>query len=241
MGRYIMNSVGTLNEKSIHSFIKEYIEPDKSKHEIRVNGYIADIKDGTHIFEIQTKDFGRLKSKLDAYNNDYVTTIVYPISIVRYLNWVDPVTHEILERRKTPSRASIQDIFIELYKIREYLMNNKLEFKVIALESEEYKYLDGYGPSCKNKATKIDKIPTKVLQEINFSVNGGYEQFIPTTLQYNFTANDFAKHAHCSLKTARVTLLILTELNYVARIGRKDRKYVYQVNNDKLNIIQSKF
>lgn len=224
-----MKSIGTLNEKSIHAALKNYIEPDETKHEIRINGYIADIFNNGEIIEIQSKDFSKLRNKLSSYIPQYKVRIVYPINIVKYINWVDPITHDVLERRKSPSRTSKQDMFSELYKIREYLSNDNLSFTAMLLETEEYKYLDGYGKNNKNNATKIDKIPTSIIDEINFNVDGGYGQFIQSSLKSEFTANEFAKEAHCKLETARTTLLILNELGYVTRIGRKGRRYLYNI------------
>lgn len=223
-----MNEIGTLSEKSIHSYLKDYFEQDKNKHEIKILGYVADISNQSGIIEIQSKDFSKLRRKLDTYLvNGIKTRIVYPVSLVKYINWVDPVTHKILERRKSPSKSSIYDIFIELYRIRDRLRNPLLAFTVVTLETEEYKYLDGYGPNGKNHATKIDKIPAKVMELYNFSVNGGFEIFIPDTLPNGFTSSDFRKNAHCSLKAAQNTLLILSDLGICKRVGRDKRGYIY--------------
>lgn len=225
-------SIGTISEKSIHRVLKDYLDNDISKHEVSIGGYIADICSDNTITEIQTRGFDKLRGKLTKYSElGYKTRIVYPVNIIKYINWIDPVTHEVLERRKSPIRSSISDVFNELYKIREYLRNDKLSFLVIALETEEYKYLDGYGPNGKNHATKIDKIPTSIIQEIEFSIIGGYEQFLPSTLPSEFNSKDYAKQAHCSIKTARTTLLILTELGIITRLGRKNRKYIYKIND----------
>lgn len=224
-------SIGTISEKSIHRVLKNYLENDTSKHEVSIGGYIADICNGNTITEIQTRGFDKLRGKIAKYSElGYSIRIVYPVNLIKYINWIDPITHEVVERRKSPIRVSISDIFNELYKIREYLKDDKISFLVIALETEEYKYLDGYGPNRKNHATKIDKIPASVLQKIEFSINGGYEQFLPNTLNIEFDSQDYAKQAHCNIKTARTTLLILTELGIIARLGKKNRRYIYKIN-----------
>lgn len=224
-----MKTIGTLNEKSIHSTLKLYYEPDVSKHEISVNGYIADILNNGLITEIQTRDFARLREKLQAYLPEYKVRIVYPINIVKYINWVSVDTHEVLERRKSPSRVSRQEIFKELYKIRESLHSGNLSFTVVLLQTEEYKYLDGYGKNNKNRATKIDKIPTSIIEEINFSISSGYEQFLPANLSDRFNSSEFSKKAKCGIDIARTTLLILTELGIVERIGKENKSYIYKI------------
>lgn len=221
--------IGTLNEKSTHAFIKRYITEDKSCYEIQMYGYIADIlKDGM-IYEIQSKDFGRLRQKLDCYlANNRDVTIVYPVSTVRYLNWVDPSTDIVVERKRVYSGYNEHSVFKELYKIRNYLSDSHIHIRVISLEVEDYKYLDGYGPNGKNRATKIDKIPSKVIGDITFGVSGGYEKFIPSTLGETFTSDKYAKAIKSKLDITRVELLILTELGYLARVGKQDRRYIYK-------------
>ena len=43
------NGVGTLQEKTIHAVLKNFYEPDRSKQEQKVSGFIADIFTGQEI------------------------------------------------------------------------------------------------------------------------------------------------------------------------------------------------
>ena len=235
-----VKSIGTLSEKSVHRGLKNYLEPDSQKHEIKIGNYIADIVSGNLITEIQSKNFKVIERKLAYYTSQgYTVKIVHPVILIKYNNWVDPLTQEVLERRKAPMRTSMSDIFDELYKIREYLTNPKITFEVLGLEVEEYKYLDGYGENKKNRATKIDKLPTSIIKGIQFGskeqsntgiIHFGYEQFLSEKLPKEFNSSEYSKISHCTIKTARTTLLILTELGIVSRLGRKNRKIIYKSN-----------
>ena len=226
--------IGTLNEKSTHAILKKHLCSDESKHEIGVNGYIADILDSetNTITEIQTQDFSKLRGKIGSYTPEYKLNIVYPVNSIKYINWVDPDSGEVVERRKSPSRDNKYKIFKELYKIRQHLTNKQISFSIILLETEEYKYLDGYGRNNKNKATKIDKVPIKILETITFSINSGYDDFIPDALlNKSFTSKDFSKEGKCSIEIAQTTLLILTDLGIVNRIGKSGRSILYSYTN----------
>ena len=225
--------IGTLNEKSIHAALKKYFCEDTLKHEQRIKGFVADILDDETktITEIQTRDFNKISSKLSVYTPDFKVNVVYPVNKVKYINWVDPDSGEILERRKSPTRDNKYNIFKELYKIRHHLDNEHISFIIVLLETEEYKYLDGYGPNGKNRATKIDKVPVKILEEIKFDINCGLEQFIPDNIPKTFTSKDFSKLAHCKIELAQTALLILTDLGIVTRIGKQGRSILYSVAN----------
>lgn len=59
--------IGVLSEKTLHSVIKRFIEPNEALHELKVDGYYADIKNHDGIFEVQTRSFSRLRAKLTSY------------------------------------------------------------------------------------------------------------------------------------------------------------------------------
>ena len=71
--------IGTLSEKTVHAVLKRYYAPDEDMHEIPIENYVADIYTGTEIIEIQTRQFNRMREKLDAFLRLYPVTIVYPI------------------------------------------------------------------------------------------------------------------------------------------------------------------
>lgn len=230
--------IGELNEKQIHRVLKNIIEPDVSKQEVRLAGNIgiADIlrenPDGhTEVFEIQTKYFYKLCGKLDYYiNKSYDITIVYPVVVKRVLNWVDPVSNQVVEQRKSRTGKSIHNVQQELYGIQDYI--GKVKFQVYSLEADEYKYLDGNGQYNKNHATKIDKVPTQIIDIVSFENIDDYLYLIPNDFKkegIKFTSDEYAKKCRVSLKLARTELLILSKLGVVARIGKSGRKYLYKV------------
>lgn len=223
-----MNQIGTLSEKSIHSTIKKYIEPDEQYHEIKIGNYIADIKKDNIIFEIQTQNFKNLLNKLDYYIScGYKTVVIYPISKNKYINWVDTNSNEILERRKTPHRGVIQDMFKELYWIVDYLDNPLIELSIILLNVEEYRYLDGYGQNSKKRATKIDKVPTKVNEVVQIKSIRDLNKFIPDTLENEWNSKDFIKHSKCNKRWAGSGLKMLREKDIIQIVGKQGNSYIY--------------
>ena len=45
------NGIGVLSEKTLHSVIKRFIEPNEALQEVKVGGYYADIKNDDGISE----------------------------------------------------------------------------------------------------------------------------------------------------------------------------------------------
>lgn len=219
-------SIGTLGEKTIHAVLKDYLEPEKGKQEKKIGSYVADIFDGEEIIEIQTKQFQKLREKLAYFVPRYPVTIVYPVEKQKRLFWIDKNTKEVSGGRISPRKGNPYEIFTELYKIERFLESIKI--KIILLEVEEYRILDGWSADKKKGATKVDKIPIKIEQEIYIEKKEDYMEFIPEEINKEFDSKEFAKKANIKRKSAQICLNILTKMKLVNRVGKKGNAYLYQ-------------
>lgn len=221
--------IGTLSEKTLHAILKNYYEPDEDKQEIPIDRYVADIFNGREIIEIQTAQMNRMRGKIERFLPLHPVTIVYPIAREKWLYWIDPETGEISEKRKSPKKGNEYAVFAELYKIKQYLHHPNLKVRLVLLDMEEYKILDGWGEKKKNHASKFDRIPLRIEKEILLERKEDYMQFVPYELEEHFNSARFAKAAHVSRELATVVLNILEYMEVVERIGREGRYYIYKV------------
>lgn len=232
-----MNGIGTLSEKTVHSVLKSYFSPDITNHEIKIEGFVADICDGHEIIEIQTRNFNKLRKKLDVFLNYYPVTIVYPVPYIKWLRWVNPQTGEISSPRKSPKKGSPYTIFPELYWIKNYLPISNLRFIIVMINLEEYRFLDGWSQDKKKGSTRCDRIPTEIVEEIIISAPEDYQKLIPASLNKDFTSREFRKFSGLSLSHAQTALNILHYLGSVERIGKKGNSYLYdRISNEKICI-----
>jgi len=222
--------IGTLAEKTVHSTLKQYLSRDLSCQEIKIGTYFADVCVDGHIFEIQTRQFNKLRNKLDFFLRDYPVTVVYPVTNVNFLRWVTPDTGEITPPKKSTRKGNPLQVFSELYRIRPYLTHPNFSLKIMLMDMEEYRMLDGYGKDKKKRATKCDKFPLKLVAEYDLESQKDYMMLLPAELPDAFTARDFAKLAKIPLELARTTLLILSELGIVLRTGKQGNAYIYELN-----------
>lgn len=219
--------IGTLAEKSIHAVLKHYYEPYADSHEMKVGGCVADIIGENGVIEIQTRQFSRLRAKLEAFLPAAHVTVVYPVILRKRLNWIDPLSGELASQGKFFRTGTLYSLFPELYRIKSFLRDPRLSFRVVALEAEEYRLLNGNGPQKRNKAEKVDKIPTALLDELILESPQDFLRWIPESCPEIFTSKEFAKHARISVSLAQVTLNVLTELQVVIRCGKEKRSILY--------------
>lgn len=222
------NGIGTLSEKTVHSVLKNYLSPDSLYHERKVAGFIADIYDGHEIIEIQTRDFNKLRRKLEAFLSLYSVTIVYPIHNIKYIRWINPQSGEINPPRKSPKNGSPYMVFPELYKIKNFLTNPNLKIRIISLNMEEYRYLDGWSQDKKKGSTRCDRIPLDIVNDILIENISDYQILIPDKMDDIFTSKDFKKSSKLSLSASQTALNILHYIGAVERIGKKGNSYLYR-------------
>ena len=103
--------IGVLSEKTLHSVIKRFIEPNEMLHEVKISGYYSNIKNDDGIFEVQTRSFNKLRAKLTSYLETERVTVVYPIPATKRLIWIDAQTGELTSPRKSPKRGSFLMLF----------------------------------------------------------------------------------------------------------------------------------
>ncbi len=223
--------IGTLSEKTLHAVVKNYMEPNEDYHEVPLEGYVADIFREGRVVEIQTAHFDTLRRKLDKFLPLYPVTIVYPIPATKWVVWVDPETGMEMSKRKSPKRGSPYQAFRELYKIKQYLNHPNLRIHFLFIDIEETKLLDGWSADKKRGATKHDRIPTQLVDEMIFERVEDYRMMIPPELSA-FTTKEYAKSTKISLAHAQTALNIFHYLQVVERIGKKGNSYLYEVREE---------
>ena len=223
------SGIGTLSEKTVHAILKNYYEPDEEKQEIPIENYVADIFSDGGIMEIQTRQFNKMRNKLSAFLPRYPVTIVYPIPREKWIIWIDEESGELSRKRKSPAKGNVYLAFIELYKIKMYLKNPNLRVKLVLMDMEEYKLLNGWSRDKKRGSSRYDRIPTELVEEVDITRIEDYMQFVPYDLEEEFTSKEFAKAAHIPVKLAQTVLNILYDIGTVTRTGKKGREYLYTV------------
>lgn len=221
--------IGTLSEKTVHAILKNYYEPDEDRQEIPIENYVADIYADGEIIEIQTRQFNKMRGKLGTFLPVYPVTIVYPIPFEKWIIWIDEDTGTLSKKRKSPVKGNPYIAFSELYKIKPFLKDPNLRIKLVLMNMEEYKLLNGWSRDKKKGSSRYDRIPTELVEEIEIDRPEDYMQFVPCELEDEFTSGQFAKAAHISVSLAQVVLNILYYVGTVTRTGKKGSQYLYTV------------
>ncbi len=224
--------IGTLKERTLHRVIKYYFEPSDVWQEIRVKRFVADIKKEDQIIEVQTRDFAKLRKKLNYFLKDHKVKVVFPIAYLKWIAWINEDTGEISTKRKSPKKGTVYHTFFELYKIKDLLLHPNLSIHIMLINMDEYKLLNGWSYDKKRGAHRVERIPLELIDEMILKERKDYLKLIPDTLDEAFTAKDFKSHTALSLREAQTALNVLHHMHVIERIGKKGRAYLYKVHTD---------
>ncbi len=227
-GIHERTGIGTLNEKTLHMVLKNYIEPDRTRQEVKLGDFVADIFTGDSVIEIQTRNFYGMKKKLSFFLDNYPVTVVYPIPNEKYINWIDPKTGEVTERRRSPKKPHPQEIAHELIHILPFVGRQGLTFRLMFIDVEDYKIKNGWDKTGKKGSERYERIPRHLAGEKYISCIDDYRYFIPEGLGDTYTAGEFKKAAKVSDTCARRMIYILVKLGIVVREGKRGRAYIYR-------------
>lgn len=223
------DKIGLLQEHTLHRVLKFYLSMDEIFHEIKIDRMYADVVLDNHIYEIQTKSFNLMRKKLEVFLQDHDVTIVYPMALNKTI-YLTNEFGELISVKKSPKHANPLEIFWELYKIKNFLLDKNLHFKILMLDIDEYRIEKEKTWKSRKGFERDNQVP-KMINHI-YDINSSND-FKDLLLKYNlkevFTSKDFSKSTHLTIKKATTALNVLTHLNIVERIGKERNSYLYKI------------
>ena len=226
------SGIGTYKEKIIHLVLKKYFCDDESCHEVKMGRFVADAAKDNNIFEIQTGGLYPLKKKISSYleETDKKIIVILPIVSKKNLVWVDYESGEMTAPKRISVPKPKNKLLREFMWIGSLVDFSRMEFKVVFIDADEYRLLDGYGADKKRKATKIDKIPKSVIDIHTIDSREAVGNFfMPPELPYEFRAKDFERASGLRKKGVSAGLRALESLGIIEREKLSEHRVIYRV------------
>ncbi|MCI9413866.1 MAG: hypothetical protein HFJ79_01640 [Clostridiales bacterium] len=224
--------IGVKKERSLHAVLKYWLEPNEGYHERKLPcGLIADIFDGERVIEVQTGSFYRLRPKLERLLPLYPVTVVYPIAHKKRLIWVGE-GGELSAPHTSPKKGEIWDVTPELVSIPKYLSHENLTLRLVLLEVDEYRALDGWSKDKKKGSHRLERIPTAVCRDETLHGLSDYRRLLPKGLPDPFMTADIAKACRRRGKFPQQLIYSLYSSGVIIRTGKKGNAYLYRVSEE---------
>lgn len=217
--------IGMLGEKSLHSALKYYYEPDESRHEQPFSGFVADILNERGVTEIQTGSLFALRRKLKAYSGTAVN-LVHPVVRRRSIIYLDPATGELTRPRLSPKKGRVEDAYSGLVHIREELRDPLLTVTVPIVDAEEYRVANGAAGRRGPRPLKYELVPVRLAEEYTFSTVADHLALLPELSPGGFTVRELAEALKLPARTASAMCAVMLAVGALKR-RREGRAYVY--------------
>lgn len=219
------SNIGGLGESTLHLVLKNYISANRCDQEIKYGKKYIDVFLDGKAYEIQTRNFSSLRSKLSVFLPEIPVTVVYPVMREKYIAWTDPETGEMTDYRKSPKKESVYNIFSELVYIKDYLCDKNLSFCVFVLASREQKLLSGRSYDRKKYgAVRLNRIPTELFEIHYFESINDFKKLLPDG---EFTVKELSKFASITPSLSQKTVYCLKNAGVISEVGSKGREKIY--------------
>lgn len=228
--RLAEGGIGTLSERTLHSTLKFWLQPNEQYHEVTVDGLVADVFDGERVTEVQTVGLYPLKKKLGRLLAHYPVTVVVPLPHRKWVSWIDPETGERSEWHRSPKKGKPWDAFPELFWLCDFWrepLAHPLTVRLLLVDMEEYRLKDGWGNEGKRGSHRADRRPLAVAEEY---VLGGFRDVLALLppLPEEFTAATLQRALGRRGKTLWRATRFLEESGALIRAGKQGRAVLYK-------------
>jgi hypothetical protein len=222
-------TIGEIQEKSLHAALKLYYAQPDDVVEARVDGYFIDIVRGDTLLEIQTRNFAAMKRKLNALLDAHPVRLIHPIAKER---WVVRISEdgEIISRRKSPRRGTVDLLFRELIRFPEMVLHPGFSLEVAFIQEEEIWRDDGRGSWRRKHWSIADRRLLSVLECLTFESSDDFRMLLPESLPNPFTAVELAATRGCATNLAQKMVFCLRRMAVVDVVGKRGQAYLYSLH-----------
>lgn len=131
-------------ETSLHRDLKTRYAGDGAQFEVPIGKYRIDVVSKDRLVEIQHGSLAAIRDKVRKLLDDYDVTVVKPIVVRKLLIKQSAKGGRVTERRLSPKRGTLLDLFDELIYFTNVFPHRRLTLDVPLVDIEEWRY-PGHG------------------------------------------------------------------------------------------------
>ncbi len=224
-----MSGIGLLNEKPLHASLKEWYAQPGDRFEVAVEGFVIDIVRDALLLEIQTRNFAAIRSKLTSLARSHQIRLIYPIAQEKWIVKLDEDGTSVVNRRKSPKRGRVVDLFWEMVSIPEELLSNRnFSLEVLMIREEEARRFEGNRRWRRRGWAIEERRLLEVVDQRSFDESADWLAFLPEALK-SFTASDLAEAIDISTELAQKMAYVLRKGRVIELAGKRGRANLYRV------------
>ena len=216
-------------ETSLHQQLKLHYARDESQIEVVMGNYRIDAIAGGRLIEIQHGSLGAIRDKIAKLLEDHRVTVVKPIVALKHLVKLDERGGNVLDRRRSPKRGQLLDVFDELVYFTRVFPHRRLTLEVALVEVEELRY-PGHGRRRRRRANDFvveDQRLLEIVETHRFRTLTDLRKMLPSGLPKSFHTGHLADRLEVRRHIAQRMAYCLRETGAIHPVGKQGNAVMY--------------
>lgn len=219
--------IGVLNEQPLHAALKRHYASSEAAFEVGVDGFIVDVVRDGLLLEIQTSNFSSIKAKLTHLAAHHPLRLVYPVAREKWLLKLPKKQGGETERRKSPKRGRVEEVFKELVSFPELLCRETFSLEVLMIQEEEVRRFDPKRGWRQHGWMTVERRLLKVVDCRLFRQPAELGALLPDSVCDPFTTADLADVIDSSRSLAQKMAYCLRRTGVIKQVGKRGRSKLY--------------
>jgi len=216
-------------ETSLHRQLKAHYAGDNGQIEVIYDDYRIDAIRNGRMIEIQHGSLAAIRDKIAALLKNHRVTVVKPIVALKHLVKLEKRGGKVVNRRKSPKRGQLLDVFDELVYFTRVFPHRQLLLEVVLVEVEELRY-PGHGRRRRHRANDFqveDQRLVKIVDTCRFRTLADLRKMLPRGLPTAFHTGHLAEGLEVRRHIAQKIAYCLRETGAIHTVGKQGNAVLY--------------
>jgi hypothetical protein len=219
-------------ETSLHRQLKALYAGDDGRQEVVCEGYRIDAVRGGELIEIQHGSLAAIRDKIRRLLAQHRVRIVKPIVAHKLLVKLDRRGGVEIDRRRSPKRGVLLDVFDELVYFTRVFPHEQLTLEVVLVDVEEIRY-PGRGKRRRRRRQAQefqvdDQRLMRIVESHSFVAAADLLRLLPRRMPRQFHTAHLAKRLKAPRWTAQRIAYCLREMGAVQIVGKQGNAMLYR-------------
>jgi hypothetical protein len=217
-------------ETSLHRQLKLLYADETAQVEVRLGRYRIDAVVDGELIEIQHGSLAAIRDKIRHLLEEHSVRIVKPIVATKLLVKRARKNGRIKERRQSPKRGTLLDIFDELVYFTRVYPHERLTLEVVLVDIEEWRY-PGHGRRRRYREDDFqveDQKLVEVLETHRLQTSADLANLIACPLPSPFDTSDLARGLDVRRHIAQRIAYCFRLMGATREVGKRRNSRLYE-------------
>ncbi len=217
-------------ETSLHRQLKQFYAGELAQTEVRLGRYRIDAVVDNELIEIQHGSLSAIGAKILQLLKKHRVKVVKPIVVEKHLLKCAKRGGEPIERRRSPKRGRVLDVFDELIFFTRVFPHRRLTIELVLVDVEELRY-PGHGRRRRwrrNDFVVEDQRLVQVHETVRLATLKDLRRLCHAPLPSPFETRDLATHLELPRVRAQRVAYCLRQMGATIEVGKRGNARLYR-------------